>query len=87
MALAAGLSPDPGFPFAFDTGALVSSCDHFCMYLSAARTRGGSRRGLRRKTCFISLGRGTRGPSEDRLVVFTGAGASDEDILQVPSGD
>jgi hypothetical protein len=41
MALAAGLSPDPGFLSAFDMGALVSGCDHFCMYLSAARTRGG----------------------------------------------
>jgi hypothetical protein len=39
-----GLGPDPGFPYAFDTGALVSGCDHFCMYLSAARTRGGSGR-------------------------------------------
>jgi hypothetical protein len=44
MALAAGLSPDPGFLSAFDTGALVSGCDHFCMYMSAARTRGGSGR-------------------------------------------
>jgi hypothetical protein len=44
MALVAGLSPDPGFMSAFDMGALVSSCDHFCMYLSAARTRGGSGR-------------------------------------------
>ena len=41
MALAAGLSLDPGFLSAFDTGALVSGYDHFCMYLSAARTRGG----------------------------------------------
>jgi hypothetical protein len=40
MALAAGLSPDPGFLSAYDTGALVSGCDHFCMYLSAAQTRG-----------------------------------------------
>jgi hypothetical protein len=44
MALAAGLSSDPGFLSTFDTGALVSGCDHFCMYLSAAQTRGGSGR-------------------------------------------
>jgi hypothetical protein len=44
MALAVGLGPDPGFPSAFDTGALVSGYGHFCMYLSATRTRGGSRR-------------------------------------------
>jgi hypothetical protein len=36
-----GLGPDLGFPSAFDTGALVSGCDHFYMYMSAARTRGG----------------------------------------------
>jgi hypothetical protein len=41
MALAVGLSPDTGFLTVFDTGALVSGCDHFCMYMSAARTRGG----------------------------------------------
>jgi hypothetical protein len=41
MVLAVGLGPDPGFPPAFDTGAPVSSCGHFCMYLSAAWTRGG----------------------------------------------
>jgi hypothetical protein len=41
MVSAVGLSPDPGFPFVFDTGALVSDCDHFCICLSAARTRGG----------------------------------------------
>jgi hypothetical protein len=29
---------------------------------------------------------GTRSPPELRLVVFTGVGASDEDILQVPLG-
>jgi hypothetical protein len=40
MVLAVGLGPDPGFPSAFDTGALVFGCGHFCMYLSAARTRG-----------------------------------------------
>jgi hypothetical protein len=44
MALVAGLSPDPGFLSTFDMGALVSGCEHFCMYLSAARTRGGSGR-------------------------------------------
>jgi hypothetical protein len=46
----------------------------------------GVRKGLRRKACFSSVGRGTRGPSEVRLVVFTEVGASREDILQVPLG-
>jgi hypothetical protein len=41
MVSAVGLSPDPGFPSVFDTGAIISGCDHFCIYLSAARTRGG----------------------------------------------
>jgi hypothetical protein len=41
MVSAVGLSPDPGFPSVFDTGALVSGYDHFCIYLSAAWTRGG----------------------------------------------
>jgi hypothetical protein len=41
MELVVGLGPDQGFPSAFDTRALVSGCCHFCMYLSAARTRGG----------------------------------------------
>jgi hypothetical protein len=40
MVFAVGLGPGPGFPSAFDTGALVSSCGHFCMYLSVARTWG-----------------------------------------------
>jgi hypothetical protein len=44
MVLAMGLGPDLGFPSAFDTGAPVSGCGHFCMYLSAARTRGESGR-------------------------------------------
>jgi hypothetical protein len=44
MELAVGLGPDPGFPYAFDTGALVSGCGLFCVYLSVARTRGGSGR-------------------------------------------
>jgi hypothetical protein len=44
MVLAVELGPDPGFPPAFDMGVLVSSCGHFCMYLSAARTRGESGR-------------------------------------------
>jgi hypothetical protein len=44
MVLAVGLAPDPGFPPAFDTGALVPGCGYFCMYLSVARTRGGSGR-------------------------------------------
>jgi hypothetical protein len=41
MVYAVGLSPDPGFPSVFDTGALISGCDYFCIFLSAARTRGG----------------------------------------------
>jgi hypothetical protein len=44
MVLAMGLGPDPGFPPAFDTGALVSGYGHFCMYLFATWTRGGSGR-------------------------------------------
>jgi hypothetical protein len=44
MVFAVGLGPDLGFPSAFDTGALVSGCGHFCMYLSVARTRGESGR-------------------------------------------
>jgi hypothetical protein len=44
MVLVVGLGPDPGFPPAFDTGAPVSGCGHFCMYLSVARTRGESGR-------------------------------------------
>jgi hypothetical protein len=47
----------------------------------------GIRKGLRRKACFSSVDRGTRGPSRARLVVFTVVGASGEDILQDPSGD
>jgi hypothetical protein len=43
-------------------------------------------KGLRRKACFSLVDRGTRSPSEVRLVVFTGVGASGEDILQVPLG-
>jgi hypothetical protein len=81
-----GLSLDPGFPSVFDTGALVSGCDHFCVYLSAARTRGGSGRASGGKACFSSVDRGTRGPSRVRLVFFTGVGASGEDIFQVPLG-
>jgi hypothetical protein len=42
MVLTVGLGPDPGFPSAFDTRSLVSGCGHFCMYLSAARTHGGT---------------------------------------------
>jgi hypothetical protein len=37
MVLAVGLGPDPGFPSAFDMGAI-------CMYLSVARTCGESGR-------------------------------------------
>jgi hypothetical protein len=44
MVLAMGLGPDLGFPPAFDTGALISGCGHFCMYLFATQTRGGSGR-------------------------------------------
>jgi hypothetical protein len=78
--------PDPGFPSAFNVGALVSGYDHFCIYLPAVRTRGGSGRASGGKACFSSVGRGTRGPSGVRLVVFTGVGASGEDIFQVPLG-
>jgi hypothetical protein len=46
----------------------------------------GVRKGLRRKACFSFVDRGTQSSSEVRLVVFTGVGASDEDILQVPLG-
>jgi hypothetical protein len=56
------------------------------MYLSAAWTRGGVQKGFWRKACFSSVDRGTRGPFGVRLVVFTGVGASGEDILQVPLG-
>jgi hypothetical protein len=84
MVSAVGLSPDPGFSSVFDMGALVSGCGHFSIYLSAARTRGGSGRASGRKACFSSIDRGTRGPSGVRLVVFTGVGASDDDIFQVP---
>jgi hypothetical protein len=57
MVSAVGLSPDPGFPSVFDTGALVSGCDHFCIYLSAARTHGGSGRASGGKACFSSVDR------------------------------
>jgi hypothetical protein len=86
MVSAVGLSPDPGFPSVFDPGALILGCDHFCIHLSAARTRAGSGRASGGKACFSSVDRGTRGPSGVRLVVFTGVGASGEDILQVPFG-
>jgi hypothetical protein len=46
----------------------------------------GVRKGLRRKACFSFVDQGTRSPPEVRLVVFTGVGASGEDILQVPLG-
>jgi hypothetical protein len=86
MVSAVGLSPDPGFPSVFDTGALVSDCDHFCIYLSAAQTRGGSGWASGGKACFSSVDQGTRGPSGVRLVVFTVVGASGEDIFQVHLG-
>jgi hypothetical protein len=84
MILAVRLGLDPGFPPAFDTGALslwallpapVCSPDPW-----------GIQKGLRRKACFSSVDWGTRGPFGVRLVVFTGVGASGEDILQVPLG-
>jgi hypothetical protein len=83
MVSTVGLSPDPGFPSVFDPGALVSSCDYFCIYLSVARTHGGSGRASRGKACLSSVDRGIQA-SGVRLVVFTGVGASGEDILQVP---
>jgi hypothetical protein len=82
MVLAVGLGLDPGFPSAFDIGPLslwallpapVCSLDPW-----------GIQKGLRRKACFSSVDRGTRGPFRVRLVVFTRVGASGEDILQVP---
>jgi hypothetical protein len=44
LVLAIGLGPDPGSLSGFDTGALAFDCRHSCMYLSAAWTRGESRR-------------------------------------------
>jgi hypothetical protein len=86
MVSAVGLSHDPGFPSVFDAGALVSGSDHLCIYLSIARTRGGSGRASGGKACSSSVDWGTRGPSRVRLIVFTGVGASGEDIFQVPLG-
>jgi hypothetical protein len=42
--------------------------------------------GPRRKACFSFVDRGTRSSPDVRLVVFTGVGASNKDILQVPLG-
>jgi hypothetical protein len=60
VVLAVELGPDPGFPPAFATGALVSGCGHFCMCLSAARTRGESGRasGGRRASAPLTGERG-----------------------------
>jgi hypothetical protein len=84
LVLVVGLGPDPGSPPAFDTGALVFGCGHFCVYLLAAWVHGGIQKGFRRKACFSSIDLGARGPSGVHLVVFTGVRASGEDILQVP---
>jgi hypothetical protein len=46
----------------------------------------GVRKGLWRKACFSFVDQGARSSPEVRLVVFTGVGASGEDILQVPLG-
>ena len=46
----------------------------------------GIQKGFRRKACFSSVDWGARGPPGVRLVVFTGVGASGENILQVPFG-
>jgi hypothetical protein len=81
LVLAVGLGPTPGSPSAFDTGALVFGCGHFRVYLLAAWIRGGTQKGFRRKACFSSVGWGAWGPLGVRLVVFTGVGASGEDIL------
>jgi hypothetical protein len=47
LVLAVGLGPDLGFPSAFDEGALVFGCGHFCMNLSEVWTHGESRRVFR----------------------------------------
>ena len=86
MVLAVGLGPDLGFPSAFDVGALVFGCGHFCMILSEVWASGGEQKGFRGKAGFSPVDRGARGPSGVRLVVSTGVGASSEDILQVPLG-
>jgi hypothetical protein len=59
---------------------ITSACT--CLQLGPV----GVRKGLRGKACFSFVDRGTRSPPEVRLVVFTGVGASGEDILQVPLG-
>jgi hypothetical protein len=56
-----------------------------CTYLQLGPV--GVRKGLRRKACFSLIDRRTRSSPDVRLVVFTGVGASGEDILQAPSGD
>jgi hypothetical protein len=86
MVLAVGLGPDLGFPSAFDTGAPVSGCGHFCMYLSAARTRGGPE-GPPGEGVLQLRRPGNTESLRVCLVVFTRVGASGEDILQAPSGD
>jgi hypothetical protein len=86
MVLAVGLGPDPGFPSAFDTGSLRLWLWSLLHVAVCSPDPWGVRKGLRRKACFSFIDRGTRGPSEVRLVVFPGVGASSEDILQVPLG-
>jgi hypothetical protein len=81
MVSVVGLSPDPGFPSVFDARALASGSDHFCIYLSAARTRVGFGRASGGKACSSSVDRGTRGPFGVRLIIFTGVGTSGEDIF------
>jgi hypothetical protein len=55
-----------------------------CTYLHLGPV--GVRKGLQRKACFSFVDRGTRSSPDVRLVVFTGVGASGENILQVPLG-
>jgi hypothetical protein len=86
MVLVVGLGPDPGFPSAFDTGSPRLWLWSLLHVPVCSPDPWGVQKGIRRKACFSFVDRGTRSPSEVRLVVFTGVGASGEDILQVPLG-
>jgi hypothetical protein len=86
MVLTVGLGPNPGFPSAFDTGSLHLWLWSLLHVPVCSPDPWGSGRASGEKACFSFVDRGTRGPSEVCLVVFTGVGASGEDILQVPLG-